>query len=51
MLIKIFETEPKDFTHLFELTVGLRQRVYLPEIIYIKTVIEHNTNIFLVVNW
>ena len=45
------ETEPKYFTHLFELILGLRQLVYLPEAIYIETVIELNTNILLVVNW
>ena len=52
MLLKfVTENEPKDFTHLFELTQGLRQLVYLPEAIYVKTVIELNTSILLVVNW
>ena len=50
MLLK-FVNKPKDFTHLFELTLGLRLLVYLPEAIYVKTVIELNTSILLVVNW
>ena len=52
MLLKFFiENKHKDFTHLFELTLGLRLLVYLPEAIYVKTVIELNTSILLVVNW
>ena len=52
MLLKfVNENEPKDFTPLFELTLGLRQLVYLPEAIYVKRVIELNTCILLVVNW
>ena len=51
MLLKFIENEPKDFTHLFKLTLGLRQLVYVPEAIYVKTVIELNTSILLVVNW
>ena len=51
MLLKfVIENEPKDFTHLFELTLGLRQLVYLPEAINVKTVIELKTSILLVVN-
>ena len=51
MLLKfLIENMPKEFTHLFELTLGLRL-VYLPEAIYVKTVIELNTSILLVVNW
>ena len=53
MLLKfVIQNKPKDFTHLFELTLGLRLLVfYLPEAIYVKTVIELNTSILLVVNW
>ena len=52
MLLKFIENEPpKDFTHLFELTLGLHLLVYLPEAIYVKSVIELNTSILLVVNW
>ena len=52
MLLKfVIENKPKDFPHLFELTLGLRLLVYLPEAIYVKTVIELNTSILLVVNW
>ena len=52
MLLKfVILNKPKDFTHLFELTLGLRLLVYLPEAIYVKTVIELNTSILLVVNW
>ena len=52
MLLKfVIENEPKDFTHLYELTLDLRQLVYLPEAIYVETVIELNTSILLVVNW
>ena len=52
MLLKVgIENKPKDFTHLFELTLGLRLLVYLPEAIYVKTVIELNTSILLVVYW
>ena len=47
----VIKNEPKDFTHLFELTLGLRKLVYLPEAIYVKTVIELITSILLVVNW
>ena len=36
---------------MFELTLGLRQLVYLHEAIYVKTVIEPNTSFLLVVNW
>ena len=39
MLLKfVIENEPEDFTHLFELTL-------------VKTVIEFNTSVLLVVNW
>ena len=44
----VIKTEPKDFTHLFELTFGLRQLVYLPEaiyVIYVRAVVERNANI------
>ena len=52
MLLKfVIENKPKEFTHLFELTLGLCLLVYLPEAIYVKTVIELNTSILLVVNW
>ena len=52
MLLKfVIENEPKHFTPLFELTHGLRQLVFLPEAIYVKTVIVLNTSILLVVNW
>ena len=52
MLLKfVIGNKPKDFTHFFELTLGLRLLVYLPEAIYVKTVIELNTSIQLVVNW
>ena len=52
MLLKfVIENEPKDFTHLFELTLGLRQLGYLPEAIYVETLIELNTSISLVVDW
>ena len=52
MLLKfVIENGPKDFTKLFELTLSLRQLVYLLEAIYVKTVIELNTSILLVLNW
>ena len=52
MLLKIvIENEPKNFTHLNELTLCLRQLVYLTEATYVKTVIELNTSILLVLNW
>ena len=51
MLLKLVIETSLRISHLFELTLGLRQLVYLPEAIYNKTVIELNTSILLVVNW
>ena len=52
MLLKfVIENKAKDFTHLFDLTLGLRLLIYLPEANYVKTVIELNTSISQVVNW
>ena len=47
----VIKTEPNDLTHLFKLTLGLRQLFNLPEAIFVETVIEPNTNILLVVYW